>query len=194
MEDDLDAFVDAACAPLLEEWGLSAPPPLHATGLQGSSSLALRDGAAVDSAAHASGDGAALARSGSGSEAAPVGPAAAEAWPGWRCLQPQHPANCIRCGADSLRVSLPQAPAATLTAACAGPAQLHAAAAGGAGGQLDARGRQNMQERCVCGRRSVALARAAARNIAWGHVAASMTPTPNSSTRLGARHLVDEHD
>ena len=170
MEDGLDAFVDAACAPLLEEWGLSLPPLLHGAGLQGGS-LVLRDGG--DFADDSPGDGAlalAPARSGSGSAAPPGSAAAEEARPGWRCLQPQHPANCIRCGSGRRRVPLSQAPAATLTAARAAPAQLHATSTGGPGGQLDARGRQNMQERCVCGRRSAARSRAAARNIVWVRV------------------------
>ena len=67
MDDDLDAFVEAACRPLLEEWELraSSPPPLRDKTddfAQGGSAFEL-DSVALQFAAHvADGDASAAGR------------------------------------------------------------------------------------------------------------------------------------
>ena len=189
MDDDLDAFVEAACRPLLEEWELRASsPPLRdetADGAQGGSAFEL-DSVALQFAAHVTdGDASAAGRTAPRWElalpacalidsvshpdaAAEAGPAA-EALPGWRCLQSQHPVSCTRCAECSGRqrpgrsgrqrgVALRAQAASPRNANRAEAARclcrlVHAAAAAGAGGQLDAGEREARQKRCgrTCG-------------------------------------------
>ena len=122
MDDDLDAFAEVACRPLLEEWSLRSPspPPLRdATDIaQGESAFELDSVALQFAAGITDGDALAIGHTAprrpqgllqctligsAGCDAAAEAGPAVEALPGWRCLQSQHPVNCIRCASAGRR-------------------------------------------------------------------------------------------